>query len=76
MPVRRGHVAPQNTFLDTIIRKFDSQIVLSKPRCAARIKASLNQTSSEFAPYVSPPASGPLKGSDPKCEVITFLLAQ
>uniref|UniRef100_A0AAQ4QAC0 Voltage-gated inwardly rectifying potassium channel KCNH2 n=1 Tax=Gasterosteus aculeatus aculeatus TaxID=481459 RepID=A0AAQ4QAC0_GASAC len=24
MPVRRGHVAPQNTFLDTIIRKFDS----------------------------------------------------
>ncbi|KAE8280119.1 Potassium voltage-gated channel subfamily H member 2 [Larimichthys crocea] len=25
MPVRRGHVAPQNTFLDTIIRKFDSQ---------------------------------------------------
>ncbi|XP_052471725.1 potassium voltage-gated channel subfamily H member 6-like [Carassius gibelio] len=25
MPVRRGHVAPQNTFLDTIIRKFDGQ---------------------------------------------------
>lgn len=25
MPVRRGHVAPQNTFLDTIIRKFDQQ---------------------------------------------------
>uniref|UniRef100_A0A3B4CWQ7 Voltage-gated inwardly rectifying potassium channel KCNH2 n=1 Tax=Pygocentrus nattereri TaxID=42514 RepID=A0A3B4CWQ7_PYGNA len=25
MPVRRGHVAPQNTFLDTIIRKFESQ---------------------------------------------------
>ncbi|KAF3836173.1 hypothetical protein F7725_028731 [Dissostichus mawsoni] len=25
MPVRRGHVAPQNTFLDTIIRKFDSR---------------------------------------------------
>ncbi|RMZ98117.1 potassium voltage-gated channel subfamily H member 2-like [Brachionus plicatilis] len=25
MPVRRGHVAPQNTFIDTIIRKFDSQ---------------------------------------------------
>ncbi|XP_076147555.1 voltage-gated inwardly rectifying potassium channel KCNH2 [Alosa pseudoharengus] len=24
MPVRRGHVAPQNTFLDTIIRKFES----------------------------------------------------
>ncbi|KAM6989181.1 voltage-gated inwardly rectifying potassium channel KCNH2-like [Tautogolabrus adspersus] len=23
MPVRRGHVAPQNTFLDTIIRKFE-----------------------------------------------------
>ncbi|CDQ87951.1 unnamed protein product [Oncorhynchus mykiss] len=28
MPVRRGHVAPQNTFLDTIIRKFDSQCKL------------------------------------------------
>ncbi|XP_057714278.1 potassium voltage-gated channel subfamily H member 6-like [Corythoichthys intestinalis] len=25
MPVRRGHMAPQNTFLDTIIRKFESQ---------------------------------------------------
>lgn len=25
MPVRKGHVAPQNTFIDTIIRKFDSQ---------------------------------------------------
>ncbi|KAM8823154.1 voltage-gated inwardly rectifying potassium channel KCNH2 isoform 2-T2 [Spinachia spinachia] len=25
MPVRRGHVAPQNIFLDTIIRKFNSQ---------------------------------------------------
>uniref|UniRef100_A0A8D2CLE3 Potassium voltage-gated channel subfamily H member 6 n=1 Tax=Sciurus vulgaris TaxID=55149 RepID=A0A8D2CLE3_SCIVU len=25
MPVRRGHVAPQNTYLDTIIRKFEGQ---------------------------------------------------
>ncbi|XP_035526817.1 LOW QUALITY PROTEIN: potassium voltage-gated channel subfamily H member 7-like [Morone saxatilis] len=25
MPVRRGHVAPQNTFLDTIILKFEGQ---------------------------------------------------
>ncbi|XP_064848041.1 potassium voltage-gated channel subfamily H member 2-like [Oncorhynchus masou masou] len=25
MPVRRGHVAPKNTFLDTIIRKFEGQ---------------------------------------------------
>ncbi|XP_069581686.1 voltage-gated inwardly rectifying potassium channel KCNH2-like, partial [Brachyistius frenatus] len=25
MPVRRGHVAPQNTFLDTIIRNFEGQ---------------------------------------------------
>lgn len=25
MPIRRGHVAPQNTYIDTIIRKFDSQ---------------------------------------------------
>lgn len=25
MPVKRGHVAPQNTYIDTIIRKFDSQ---------------------------------------------------
>ncbi|XP_048416779.1 potassium voltage-gated channel subfamily H member 6a isoform X1 [Stegostoma tigrinum] len=25
MPVRRGHVAPQNTYLDTIIRKFEVQ---------------------------------------------------
>ncbi|XP_022249180.1 potassium voltage-gated channel subfamily H member 2-like, partial [Limulus polyphemus] len=24
MPVRRGHVAPQNTFIDSIIRKFDN----------------------------------------------------
>lgn len=29
MPVRRGHVAPQNTFLDTIIRKFESQSKLT-----------------------------------------------
>ncbi|KAK3780250.1 hypothetical protein RRG08_047240 [Elysia crispata] len=26
MPVRRGHVAPPNIFIDTIIRKFDGQI--------------------------------------------------
>uniref|UniRef100_F6ZE77 Potassium voltage-gated channel subfamily H member 6 n=1 Tax=Monodelphis domestica TaxID=13616 RepID=F6ZE77_MONDO len=25
MPIRRGHVAPQNTYLDTIIRKFEGQ---------------------------------------------------
>ncbi|KAI9525978.1 Potassium voltage-gated channel sub H member 7 [Dissostichus eleginoides] len=25
MPVRRGHVAPQNTFLGVIIRKFEGQ---------------------------------------------------
>ncbi|XP_055329281.1 potassium voltage-gated channel subfamily H member 6-like isoform X2 [Paramacrobiotus metropolitanus] len=25
MPVRRGHVAPKNTFIETIIRKFESQ---------------------------------------------------
>ncbi|KAK4475145.1 hypothetical protein MN116_002230 [Schistosoma mekongi] len=25
MPVKRGHVAPQNTFIDTLIQKFDSQ---------------------------------------------------
>lgn len=25
MTVKRGHVAPQNTYIDTIIRKFDSQ---------------------------------------------------
>lgn len=25
MPVRRGHVAPQNTFLGLIIRKFEGQ---------------------------------------------------
>jgi hypothetical protein len=29
MPMKRGHVsAPQNTFIDTIIRKFDSQSIL------------------------------------------------
>ena len=29
MPMKRGHVsAPQNTFIDTIIRKFDSQSML------------------------------------------------
>ena len=25
MPVKRGHVAPQNTYIDTIIKKFDAQ---------------------------------------------------
>lgn len=25
MPIRRGHVAPQNTFLGIIIRKFEGQ---------------------------------------------------
>ncbi|VEL20303.1 unnamed protein product [Protopolystoma xenopodis] len=25
MPVRRGHIAPQNTYIDTLIRKFDGQ---------------------------------------------------
>ncbi|KAF5399618.1 hypothetical protein PHET_06868 [Paragonimus heterotremus] len=25
MPVKRGHIAPQNTFIDTLIQKFDSQ---------------------------------------------------
>ncbi|XP_038666362.1 potassium voltage-gated channel subfamily H member 2 [Scyliorhinus canicula] len=25
MPIRRGHVAPQNTFLDTIIRKLEGR---------------------------------------------------
>jgi hypothetical protein len=25
MTVKRGHVAPQNTYIDTIIKKFDSQ---------------------------------------------------
>ncbi|THD19583.1 Potassium voltage-gated channel subfamily H member 7 [Fasciola hepatica] len=25
MPVKRGHVAPQNTFIDTLIQRFDSQ---------------------------------------------------
>ena len=31
MPVRRGHVAPQNTFLDTIIRKFEGQSKYKDP---------------------------------------------
>ncbi|XP_064130328.1 potassium voltage-gated channel subfamily H member 2-like [Loxodonta africana] len=31
MPVRRGHVAPQNTFLDTIIRKFEGQTSALSP---------------------------------------------
>ena len=31
MPVRRGHVAPQNTFLDTIIRKFEGQSKYKSP---------------------------------------------
>ncbi|KAI5106525.1 potassium voltage-gated channel subfamily H member 2 [Silurus meridionalis] len=34
MPVRRGHVAPQNTFLDTIIRKFESQTNARVENCA------------------------------------------
>ena len=30
MPMKRGHVsAPQNTFIDTIIRKFDAQSMLN-----------------------------------------------
>lgn len=46
MPVRRGHVAPQNTFLDTIIRKFDSQ---SKIHFITRI--SFTPTSSVLFDY-------------------------
>ena len=30
MPVKRAQVAPQNTFIDTIIRKFDSQSNIEK----------------------------------------------
>lgn len=35
MPVRRGHVAPQNTFLDTIIRKFEGQSEWGAPGAGA-----------------------------------------
>ncbi|GAA6065354.1 potassium voltage-gated channel subfamily H member 6-like [Tachysurus ichikawai] len=44
MPVRRGHVALQNTYLDTIIRKFDGQISdldqCNELICALRFTAS------------------------------------
>lgn len=51
MPVRRGHVAPQNTFIDTIIRKFDAQsknffictVCLFLETRIARIKHYLNE---------------------------------
>lgn len=33
MPVRRGHVAPQNTFLGVIIRKFEGQSKYDGRRC-------------------------------------------
>ena len=35
MPVRRGHVAPPNIFIDTIIRKFDGQSKCSASRDGA-----------------------------------------
>lgn len=35
MPVRRGHVAPQNTFLGIIIRKFEDQSEFQLPDVAA-----------------------------------------
>lgn len=35
MPVRRGHVAPQNTYLDTIIRKFEGQSKCEVLGCGA-----------------------------------------
>ncbi|MEQ2219344.1 Potassium voltage-gated channel subfamily H member 7 [Xenoophorus captivus] len=34
MPVRRGHVAPQNTFLGLIIRKFEGQTNARVENCA------------------------------------------
>lgn len=39
MPIKRGHVAPQNTFIDTIIKKFDSQkrkFVIANAQCPTK----------------------------------------
>lgn len=39
MPVRRGHVAPQNTFLGVIIRKFEGQSEYLPPvSCAVWVR--------------------------------------
>jgi len=40
MPVRRGHVAPQNTFIDTIIRKFEGQSKLRSKKRAPLCRKS------------------------------------
>lgn len=51
MPVRRGHVALQNTYLDTIIRKFDEQsecslldLTFGRHHRAAEISRALKQS--------------------------------
>lgn len=43
MPVRRGHVAPQNTFLGVIIRKFEGQSEYHRPLvpCAVWVRCVL-----------------------------------
>ena len=42
MPMKRGHVsAPQNTFIDTIIRKFDSQSTLNEKQQQQRQRRTL-----------------------------------
>ncbi|ETE55901.1 Potassium voltage-gated channel subfamily H member 7 [Ophiophagus hannah] len=49
MPVRRGHVAPQNTFLGTIIRKFEGQSKGWRRRGRKGPKTSLNSKRSGLA---------------------------
>lgn len=42
MPVRRGHVAPQNTFLGVIIRKFEGQSEYNVHRCLAFLSVTMH----------------------------------
>lgn len=57
MPVRRGHVAPQNTYLDTIIRKFEGQSEYRTPG-PAPTPPSPNSPPPPTAAAGGPPTSG------------------
>ncbi|VDN97348.1 unnamed protein product [Rodentolepis nana] len=42
MPVRRGHIAPKNTYIDTLIKKFDNQSVPDAAFIIANSKIASN----------------------------------
>lgn len=65
MPVRRGHVAPQNTFLGTIIRKFEGQ---SKFICSLCLPRFLPRQCTWCTPLPSRGAATPGSGKLRDCE--------